>query len=75
MGLISIVCLDNVRMIELGRRMNLAVKALDRVGAGQSFLANDLESDDPAHPVMPRLEDGPHAALAEALQNDVIAET
>ena len=50
---------------------HLALEAAHRVGIGQFLLADELDGDDLAQFPVARLEDGPHAALADAFEQDV----
>ena len=67
----GVVRADQVRMIELGCHADFAVKALDRLGMGQPFFANDLDGDGPVHELMAGLEHLSHAAFAQAFQQQV----
>ena len=53
---------------------DLALEAAHRVGVVEPLLADELEGDDRAELPVAGLEDLAHAALAEALQEDVRAE-
>src|SRR4029079_19382422 len=72
--LIGIVDDDDIGVSELSDGAGLALEADVGVGPRHVLLANDLESDNAAEALMPRLEDCPHAALADALLDDVWAE-
>ena len=65
---------DDVGVVELRGGADLALEAADGVGVLQALLADDLDGDDAAELPVAGLEDGAHAALAEALQQDVGAE-
>ena len=57
-----------------GGQAGFLVEALHRGRVGQVVLADDLECVDAIEPAVPGLEDRAHAALAQALQQDVGAQ-
>src|SRR5262249_52965655 len=63
---------DDVRMLELGRRLGLAEEALLLPLAREVPREEDLQGDDPVQVALPRLVDGPHAAAGDLLQ-DLVA--
>jgi hypothetical protein len=69
--LIRVVGNDDVGMRELGRRLHLAVEALDGVGVRQPFAPDQLQGHDPVHPLMPGFEDLAGRPLAETLDDTV----
>ena len=59
-------------MVQLRRRLHLAVEALDRLGVAEELGVDDLQGHQAVHLPVPGLVDGPHAALAEQSQ-DLVA--
>src|SRR5262245_40555530 len=66
--LASFVALDHVRMVQPGDGLCLAAEPLTLLGIGPPPPVNHLESDETVEPLLPRLVDDPHAALAEPPQ-------
>src|SRR2546423_211207 len=69
--LVGVVGQDNVRMGELGGGLDLALEPANCLRAVEPFLANQLEGNDAMEPLMPGLEDLPHAAFAELFEEEV----
>lgn len=68
---IGVEGVHHVDMGELGAGANFALEAAHRVGTGETFLADDLESDIAAHLLVPGLEDRAHPSFADAFEKDV----
>jgi hypothetical protein len=63
--------MDDVGMRQLGGGVDFAVESANGVRVAQPFLADELQGDNLAELPVARLEDLPHAAFAQPLQNDV----
>src|SRR5262249_28147898 len=61
-------------VIQLCRRPNLAVEALDDVGPQETIFLDDLQRNKALELPVAGLEDGAHAALAELVEQDVGAQ-
>ena len=72
--LVGVVGRDDVGMRELGRRFHLAVESLDGLGPLHGRRGEDLDRHRAFHPPVPGLQHYPHAAFAQLVQNDVLAE-
>jgi len=59
---------DDVRVIQLRRRLGLGAEAAQLCGRGERPGQDHLEGDDPVEPDVPCPEHDPHAAAAEFLQ-------
>src|SRR5262245_20810568 len=62
-------------MLHLRSRLDLAMKAADGIGRGQTVGADDFYRDEALHQEMASLEDRAHATLTEALQQHVRSQT
>ena len=71
--LVRVVGGDDVRMPQFGGRHDLALETRQRLGRLSDVGREHLERDDPPHPLVLGLEHHPHAALAELVEDDVIA--
>ena len=74
LGLVRIESRDDVRMRELRRRLDLAMKPLERIGRFHRRRRHDLERDQPLHPLVLSLEHHPHPALSQFVEDDVVAQ-
>ena len=64
----------DVGMIEIGRRLGLALKALHVVGRGELTGEDHLQGHDAVEAHLPGLVDDAHAAAGDLLQQLVVAE-
>src|SRR5215471_4501601 len=67
--------MDDVRVIESGGRPGLLGKADPRSFVDYDVLAENFQGDEAVEACIAGLEDGPHAAFAEFLDNTVMSET
>jgi hypothetical protein len=65
---------DDVRMIEVGRRLGLSVEALDFRFAGELAGQDHLEGDDSIEADLPGAIDDAHAAAGDLLEQLIVAE-
>ena len=72
-NLIGIKGRDDVRMRQLRHRPDFPLEPAHGPRVIQPFLANDLDGDDAVEIALPRLEHLPHAALAEAFEENIRA--
>ena len=68
------VDLHDVRMGQLGRRLGLALEALDELGVVRKVLGDDLQRDDAAERFLVRFVDDRHSPLAELAKDPVAAQ-
>ncbi len=72
--LVGIVSADDVGVDELAGGANLALEPPYHARDGKVLAADDLERDGSLERDVPRLEDLPHAAFAELVQDDIGSE-
>ena len=72
LGFVCIVGRDNVRMPQLRRRLDLAMKPLQRVRSLHRRRRHHLERHQPLHPLVLSLEHHPHATLTQLVENEVV---
>src|SRR5205814_1950196 len=72
--LIGVEGLDDIGMVELSGRQNLAAKPGARPLIFEQCRRDDLESHDSIHEHMPRLVNAPEAAFAEVLEQPILTE-
>ena len=71
---VGIVGDHDVRMRQLGRRLDLALEPPQQFGRPDDLGREDFQGDQPFHPPMLGLQHQPHAALAELVQDHVVAQ-
>ena len=73
-GLARVVGPHDVRMVQPADRLHLATEAADRLGIVQVAVGKDLEGDGLIEIDLPGLVDDAHAAVAQFLQQFVVAQ-
>ena len=74
-GLAGVEGHDDVRVSELGDRLDLALETLGVGALTGGFTCQDLECDDPLHTAVAGLEHGAHAAGSQTIDDQVVADT
>src|SRR5262245_47547275 len=67
----SVVSMNDIRMVELAKDLNLAVETPDHLGIRQEIFADELEGNDTIQFLVPCLEHLAGAAFAKALQQQI----
>ena len=65
---------DDVRVMQLGRRLRLALEALDRLRGHAQCRGQHLQRDAPVERNLPRLVDDPHSAATNLAQDREVSE-
>jgi hypothetical protein len=65
---------DDVRVVQVGRRLGFGLEALEFGFGGELAGANHLQRDDAVEGPVARLIDDPHAAAGDGFQQFVVAE-
>ena len=65
---IGVVSGDDIRVFELGDRLDLAFKSLENPTSIERRRGNDLERDDAFHAAMLGLQDDSHAPFAKLVR-------
>ena len=73
-GFVGVVSRDDVGVFELGGRFNLALETPQRLGRQHDLGRQDFQSDQPFHPSMLGLEHQSHTALAELVEDQIVAQ-
>ena len=71
---VGVVGLHDIGMRQFGGGFDLAMKARDRRLRRDQVGRQHFERDDPLHPAMPRETDDAHAAGAEFVEHDIVAQ-